>query len=288
MIQRIEGIIVAQSPIAHFGDEKTGSSPILRSIVHWDPAQGRHVRLPFISGNAIRGMLRRLCMHDFLAAIGYENKSAKLHHALFTGGLLESTDEASGKVDLELRRALRDALPPVGLFGTAIGNQIIDGCLKVDHAIPICAEYAAYLEGIDDPRKQHSIRTFTDSSFATRRDDLHEEREEGEQARQMKVDFETFVPGTAFVHGFVLVHANAAEAACLGRALELWAEQPWVGGKSSSGYGRVTFDYRPELDSAAYVEFCNDAANAEAARAVLDVLADALGGRQVKADGSLL
>ncbi len=250
----IPGTIEARSQIVHGGDEKTGSTPVLRSIMHYDPLTGREVRLPFISGNAIRGYLRRLVMRDMVAQLGITLDNPKLFHALMTGGVLESTDETTGMVDLALRARVRDLVPPLGLFGTAIGNQMVPGCLKVDHAMPICREYAAYLDDeANDPRASRPIRSFTDISFATRKDELRAEREDDEQAMQMLVEFEAFIAGTKFVHGFTLVYPSALEAACLGRAVELWREQPYVGGKSGSGYGRIAMAYTGLPDAAPYL-----------------------------------
>jgi len=274
----LSGWIEALTPIQHGGDEKTGSVPVLRSIQIWEPQMEQHVRLPFISGNAIRGMLRRLCMHDLLQRLGL-TVTPKLYHALFTGGILESTaGEAGGEIDLALRRVIRDTLPPLALFGTAIGNQNIQGSLKVDHAMPVCREYADYLGVVPDiagARIQHSIRTFTDVSFATRRDDLRAERAEDEQARQMLIEFEAFVPGALFVHGFTLVYPSELEMACLGHILALWREQPYLGGKSASGYGRVRFEYQPELNPTPYTQFVAD--YGDDMRQVLQVLGERLG-----------
>jgi hypothetical protein len=244
-VSRISGTIEALSPIHHGGDEKTGSTPVLRSLTHYDPIEARHVRLPFISGNALRGVLRRLVMRDLLDRLGMTEVGAALHHALFTGGILESTDDGGGQLDLAFRRGLRDLVPPIALFGTAAGNQLVPGILRVEHAMPVCREYRAYLPAPwgDDPRAQQSVRTFTDVSFATRRDDLRADREEDEQARQMKIDFECFIAGTLFVHGFTLHYATPVEASCLRHLLQVWALDPRIGGKSASGYGRLRLAY---------------------------------------------
>jgi hypothetical protein len=279
---RIDGTLDALSPLVHGGDEKTGSTPVLRSLTHWDPLTAQHVRLPFLSGNAIRGVLRRLVMHDLLAQLGYTLTSAKLHHALLTGGVLESTDETAGVIDLPFRRQVRDALPPLGLFGTALGNQMLPGCLRVEHAIPYCAEYRAYLgAAADDPRAQHGVRTFTDVAFATRRDDLRAERATDEQAQQMLVEFEAFIPGTRFQHGFVLAYASALEASCLGHVLTLWQAQPFLGGKSASGYGKLALAYPTAPDPVPYCEYVQ--AQGDALRACLRELEGKLGGRALAA-----
>lgn len=289
MIRKLTGIVEAITPICHFGDEKTGSTPILRSLTVWDPEQEQHVRMPFISGNAVRGILRRLCMRDFLERLAWVDDSVKLHHALFTGGLLESTTEASGKLDLQLRRVIRDALPPLALFGSAIGNQIIDSCLKVGHMMPICREYAANLRDVGDPRKRESIRTFTEQCFATRRDDLRAEREEDEQARQMKIEFEVFTAGTAFRHSFTLVYANEVEAACLAHVLELWTLQPFIGGKSSSGYGEIKWEYTPEISPEPYRLWLAEEENVAKAQGALEaVKALVEGGKKLQGEIDLI
>lgn len=281
MIRRFRGKIVAVSPIQHGGDEKTGSTPVLRSLTHWDSNAGKHVRLPVFSGNAIRGILRRLVMRDMVDRLGYQVNGPKLHHALYTGGVLEGTDEAAGFIDLAFRTQIRDAVTPLAVFGTAVGNQMIAGCLRVDHAIPICREYAALLEDVDDDRKQHSVRTFTDVSFATRRDDLRAERSADEQAQQMKIEFEVFISGTAFSHGFTLSWANEVEQSCLGRAVELWQSLPYIGGKSSSGYGQVQLEYDGLPSSAAYLAYLDE--HGQKVRDALDGLAVRIDGKKAVA-----
>lgn len=276
-IQRIRGTIVALSPIQHGGDEKTGSTPVLRSLTHWDSTTGAFVRLPIFSGNAIRGIMRRILMRDMCDRLGYEVKSPKMHHALYTGGILEGTDESAGFIDLAFRVKTRDTIPPLALLGSAVGNQMVQGCLLVDHAIPICREYASLLDGVEDPRKEQSVRTFTDISFATRRDDLRAERGADEQAQQMKIEFETFVSGTAFVHAFTLKWASAVEASCLGHAIQLWQDLPYIGGKSSSGYGHVALDYPTAPSPNDYLAYLQE--HGDQVRDALDELAARLDGK---------
>jgi hypothetical protein len=204
-------------------------------------------------------------------------ESPKLHHALYTGGVLESTDESTGTADLAFRKMLRDILPPVELFGTAVANQMVPGCLKVDHAFPVCRERLAYLDeaSASDPRALQSVRTFTDVTFATRRDDLRAQREEDEQAHQMLLEFECFVPGTLFLHSFILSYPSPLASAALARALDLWRQEPYIGGKSSSGYGKIEIAYSGPLDAGPYLNYL-ETRKAEIVE-VLDALAEKLG-----------
>jgi len=255
----VEGTITALTPIFHGGDEKTGSTPVLRTIMVYVDGIGE-VPIPYISGNGIRGKLRRLSIKDFLDMLGYEITNTKLHHALFSGGVLESTSDTTGVIDLAFRKKVRELMPPVAIFGCALGNQMIQGNLIVEHMWPICDEYKPYLpeEYQKDPRAEQPIRTFTDQSFITRRDDLREEREEDEQAVQMKVDYECFVPGTKFYHRFVLQLPDQLQLSCFGRILDLFEAMPYIGGRSSSGDGKVMLNYKNKPDASLYLEFVQE------------------------------
>jgi hypothetical protein len=242
----VPGMIELLAPAHHGGDEKTGSTPVLRTITQWSPSLQRHVRLPFISGNSIRGQLRRLAMQDMLHRLGYELKSRTLYYSLFSGGVLASTQSDEGVMDLELRRQIRSHLPVVSLFGCAIGNQNLDGCLKVENAMPICHEYAPYLrpELQADPRANLPAATFIDFSYFSRRDDIHLQRDEGEQAVQMLVEYEVLIPGTAFQHAFALEWASELEASAFHHILALWTERLHVGARAATGHGlaRAIYD----------------------------------------------
>lgn len=258
-IERHEGWLLAKSQIHHGGNEKNGSTPILRSIyMHVDG--GGEVPIPYINGNAIRGKLRRHLMKEFLTLVGIEPETlnTKLYHTFFTGGSLESVDEMDGCINLDMRKEIRNFLPPVALLGCAIGNQMIPGKLKVGHAFPVCSEYAQYLpDGLkSDSRAAMPVRSFTDESFRTRKDDLRCDRPDDEQAMQMKVDFECFIPGTMFYHWFSLEYPTEIERSCFGRYIELFQSSPFVGGMSGTGYGEVIFNYLPELPSSnEYLDF---------------------------------
>lgn len=255
----IEGTVTALTPIFHGGDEKTGSTPVLRTIMVYVDGIGE-VPIPYLSGNGIRGKLRRLAIKDFLDMLEYEITNTKLHHALFSGGVLESTSDTTGVIDLAFRKKVRELMPPVAIFGCALGNQMIQGNLIVEHMWPICEEYKPYLpeEYQKDPRAERPIRTFTDQSFITRRDDLREEREEDEQAVQMKVDYECFVPGTKFYHRFVLQLPDQLQLSCFGRILDLFEAMPYIGGRSSSGDGKVMLNYKNKPDASLYLEFVQE------------------------------
>ncbi len=260
-VLRVEGTATALRPLHHGGDEKTGSTPVLRTVMSYVEGQGQ-VPIPFVSGNSVRGRLRRLVMKDMLDAVDYELTNPKIHHALFSGGLLETTEEKeSGVIDLAFRRAVRETLPAAAVLGCTLGNQAVHGILIVEHLWPICEETAPDLpeKFRGDERARLPVRAFCDQSFITRRDELRAERKEDEQAVQMKVNYECFIPGTRFYHAFALSVPSALEQACLGHAIGLWRELPFIGGRSSGGDGKLRLDYEGVPDPGPYETYLREA-----------------------------
>lgn len=250
-----ESIIKALSPIHQGGNEKTGSSPVLRTI--FINTEYGEAPLPYISGNSLRGKLRRLIMKDFfdLISLPIEDLPKKLYHSFFAGGVLEAGEEIEGVLNLELRKEIRQNIPPLSLFGCALGNQMIVGKIKVSHLIPIAIETCEFLpERITSKVNLRPIRTYTDESFFTRKDDL-QAREEEEEAVQMKVDYEVFVPGTLFYHFFLLEYPNSIEHSCFARVISLFKQNPFVGARSGSGDGLVSFEYNVDVSEDEYVKY---------------------------------
>jgi len=258
-IEKYEGSLLAKTTISHIGNEKTGNTPLLRTIFMYVDGIGE-VAMPYISGNGIRGKLRRMLIKDFFDILGIhiDDISTKLYHTFFTGGALTSTEDTYATIDLELRRKIRELIIPISLLGCAIGNQMIQGKLKVGHAFPVCKEYKMYLPDFlkKDARAEKPVRTFTDDIFMTRKDDLKADREEEDNPVQMKVDYECFIPGTKFYHWFILEHADDIEKSCFGRMINLFKLSPVIGGKGNTGYGEVIFDYKPDTPKEdTYMEF---------------------------------
>jgi len=250
---RIEGFITALAPIHHGGDEKAGNQSLTRRQAYI--VNNSVIEIPVISGNSIRGILRRMIWDDLLERVGYTLTNMKIYHMLFTGGILEAVDSKdSGVIDIEMKRKLRAELPPLAVLGTALGNQMFEGKLKCAIAQPVCAELRDFLPKDIPVQATTSIYELVSFDFMTRLDDVKEARQEGEAAHQMLMNFEVINPGTVFVHSFALDNPSAVEKAVLAHALNLWREKPWIGGKSSVGYGNVKISYELDDDSA-YLAF---------------------------------
>lgn len=261
---RFKGNLTALSPIHHGGSEDYGTTKLILTLptVIINPLTGKEEidNIPTIHGNAIRGYLRRLIMDDFLTQLDYELDSKKVYHFLFTGGILEALDSKDkGAINLSLKKEIRELIPPISLVGSALGNQMIQGKLKVGMADIVCAETKHYIEEYSD--YDFSAYNLKGSDFGTRLDDLKEGKtEEDEQAHQMKYEFETLIRGTKFTHEFILEDCNSIEKACFHRMMSLWEERPYLGGKSGTGYGKVRLDYQgiDDLTDISYLNYLHD------------------------------
>ena len=259
-----KGNLTALSPIHHGGSEDYGTTKLILTLptVIINPLTNNEEidNIPAIHGNAIRGYLRRLIMDDYLTLLDYELDSKKVYHFLFTGGILEALDpKDKGAINLTRKKEIRELIPPISLVGSALGNQMIQGKLKVGMADIVCAETKHYIEEYSD--YDFSAYNLKGSDFGTRLDDLKEGKtEEDEQAHQMKYEFETLIRGTKFTHEFILEDCNSIEKACFRRMISLWEERPYLGGKSGTGYGKIKLDY-PEIDEltdAAYLDYIHE------------------------------
>jgi CRISPR/Cas system CSM-associated protein Csm3 (group 7 of RAMP superfamily) len=69
------------------------------------------------------------------------------------------------------------------------------------------------------------------------------------------------------VHKFSLLDCTDVERAILDKALQLWTARPYIGGKSSIGYGEVKLQYT-EAHPEAYDTFMKE--NADSMRATIE------------------
>jgi CRISPR/Cas system CSM-associated protein Csm3 (group 7 of RAMP superfamily) len=277
----VRGVLTALSPVFHGGSEKTGSVVLLNRLKFI--VDGKPTDVPIISGNQVRGRLRRLLTADFLELAGHrmdlgQKSYQKLYHTLFAGGVLEAVEEESESavVDLNLKFRIVKYILPLRLFGCSYANQMIEGRVLVGHMLPVCRELRDYTSVDSDT----SFYQLIARAFQTRRDELRATRaEDEEQAVQALVEYECFAPGTRFYHEIRLETTKEEELldlSTLYRAMELWKENPFIGGKSSVGFGKLKIEYewpRP-VDSKPYIEFVEK--NKDEIVKVLDELREAL------------
>lgn len=272
----LEGVVTALSSISHNGGERNGTITQLRREKFAQP-NGKVARVPVVSGNAIRGILRDRGMFSMLRQIGYgvnpetgEVKGLPLSafYFLFSGGALTSTGD--GQINVEHFRQMRETIPLIGLFGGAVGNTIMPGKLKIGKLIPICTETAHLVPERFLPETVQTVWEYCQTEMYTRRDDEKNDRvrmlisrpaiTDGETPvpakregtpQQMKYDIETLAAGTQFYWKIVLEDVSDIEfEAFLATVLE-FSKSPNIGGKSAVGHGEISIklDKWVEVDS---------------------------------------
>jgi hypothetical protein len=253
-IYKNKGRLTLLSPLSHNDEVTLSVDTKFRRMAFM--VDGRKVPLPVYSGNAFRGRLRRLIGRDLLEQIGLSEISPELHYLIFCGGSLKQGAKQD-YIEVGKRRALREHVPPLSLLGTAAQNWIVAGKLRVGVAMPICKELAPYT-GI---HSEQSVWSMLDEVYYTRRDDLEDrpERGEDEQRQQMKYTVEVLVPGVVLDHTIHAEGCNELELSCLGRMMRLLEEDGSLGGMSGKGHGKVKFEYEGSWpDPASYLAFLSE------------------------------
>jgi hypothetical protein len=225
--------------------------------------EGKPVLLPVISGNSIRGIMRRLGGESFLELLQLDPNQIhpKLYYLLFSGGSLEegggkgkrkSNNEGQSKPAKIVMEELRRKIPLVSLLGCSYQNQILQGKVMVDFLIPYVDEVA---ELYGKPKPGIRAGEITDWLFYTRVDDL--EQDEKQFSNQMIYTMEYILPGIEFIHCFTLMGTSVVETALFVHLLEELRTFGHIGGKIAQGHGRVEFNYEvsSELSSAPYLDY---------------------------------
>lgn len=242
------GIITCMSPLSHNSDMNLGVDTKFRRIKYYTEYGTED--LPVYSGNAFRGILRRIAARDFLEHLGIEKVSDKLYYCFFCGGALEKGSHQD-KIAVGLKREMRENIPWLSLFGTAYSNQMLAGKLKVGQGIPLATE----TQGFTGIKIERSIWDLLCEVFYTRRDDLEDKGNPSEK-EQMKYQIECLAPGAVLQHEFTLENPNEIEVSCFGAIIRKFLENPILGGKSGAGHGKVKLNYKPEWPEAGpYYDF---------------------------------
>ena len=252
---RWDGTLTALSSIAH-GGETRGTITLLRRELISAP-NGDLVHVPIVSGNTLRGRLRRVGEELLRDAVGYEGL---LHpaaaHALRGGGSLAKTghEPLSGS----RLQQLRELVPQIGVFGAAGGGTIINGALDVGKVVPHLSE-TTHITGVSTTR---SAFTGTQLEAYTRQDDgdghdfagvitasetgaglLFDDTGRPEPVlrggNQMLFHIETFPAGTMFSTWIRLRRPSPLEMAFFLEVLDNFRDDGRLGGRVGIGHGQV-------------------------------------------------
>mgnify|MGYP006954258532 FL=1 len=247
------------SPLMHYGDERMGTMQVARCMKF--EYNGEFIDIPVYSGNAFRGIMRRIAMRDFLEKIDIaeEGISPKLYYLLFTGGTLTGGGRFC---EIGEKREMRRLCTPLSLFGSAIGDQIPEGKMKVGIFKPICQETTEYT----GKPSNISFYDMLDEIFYTRHDDLkctnydlikdsEDKKDKKDNPVQMKYEMQALSAGTNLVSSIVIENSNDIEESCLESIIEKFKEMPYIGGKSATGHGEVEITYEGSKNSSLYYDY---------------------------------
>lgn len=248
-------------------EERTGFSTKFRRISF--RVGDEYIPVPVLSGNSIRGVLRRLGASHLLDKVGLApaDLSDAAYYVLFSGGILLKGEKTAAIP--EFKAGLRTHNPFLSLFGSAVRQEMLMGKLRVGMAIPICQETADYT---GQPSTVSFFDLLQEVSY-TRRDDREEKSAEtlaAEDKHQMRYVVEVLAAGSELAHSFSLRRVNELETSCFYTLLRLFAERPYLGGMSNIGHGYVSWTY-PTGDTALYEQWLDDNREGIAAHLVADL-----------------
>ncbi len=234
-----------ESPLAHGADGKAGNATLFRRIQVL-ATNGEVLRLPYYSGNAVRGQVRDLLADHLLRAVGMTPDRSKppvslwFFYALYSGGALEENSAAQkalrknlgdhGTIRAEGIRQFRDTLPSLSLLGCALGNRVLPGHCQFADLRPVCREWG---------NGEAAAAELMAWEYLTRRED-HEDHTEH---HGMIANTEVLRAGTELEGGVDMDHSMPrVERAALARGLLLLQERGMLGAENRRGFGRVDIE----------------------------------------------
>lgn len=227
------------SPLSHgsFGADEGNAVSLRREPIVSLPGAPL---VPVVSGNAIRGKLRRLLARELFAAANIGPADTErwddLYAALANGGTLRDSE---ARLQPERIREVRAALPMLSLFGAFLYRWTLAGHFDVRGFVwPVCRET---VDGgiVDAPSsiELRSVGELVSETSVTRLPDTDDQNPDVTQVRPMPVTLECFSAGTELRAEFSFAaHAPDLERSCLAHGLTLLSS---LGGKAAQGFGAI-------------------------------------------------
>ncbi len=197
------------------------------------------IHIPVIKGNSLRGQMRDLIMNYALNKVGVERASLNvdLFYILFSGGFL---DGMRTDLDIAKKKELRQTFPPLSIFGSAMGKEMLKGKMIISSARPRIKEIRGDGFSVYDLTSIVRMTRLDDGKMPNGEHWIKEESlsEEEKRTMQMFYDIEVINSGTIMDIVMVLDSDNEIEKACFNKAISLFVDKGTLGGKSSAGFGR--------------------------------------------------
>ena len=264
---RWTGTLTALSSVTHASDTRGTITLLRRELI--TQTDGRLLHVPLVSGNTLRGRLRRVGEELLRDVLNYEGQ---LHpaaaHALRGGGSLAKTSHEP--LTGNRLQQLRELVPQIAVFGAAGGGTIIDGSLAVGKVTPhvletnhttgaessVSAFTATQIEAYtrQDDRGSHDFAgvtahvTAVDPSVDLRFDDDGHPHTTTRRdvSQRMLFNIETFPVGTVFSTWLRLHRPTALELAFFLDVLDTFRGDARLGGRVAIGHGLVRVDLQPQ------------------------------------------
>lgn len=261
------GTITARSSIAHGGETRATITLLRREQIRLP--DGRPLHVPLVSGNAVRGSLRRVGEELLRDVVHYEGQVplAAAHVLRGGGGAITKTGTPLTGARL---RDVRSLVPQLAVFGGAVGRTV-DGALQVGKLMPHLAE-TAHLTGHDGPgvfgATQVETYTVADEGASSGFHELLPEiavpldgdgavdlealessaRTAWLETGPMIYRVETFPAGTAFSMWLRLERTSDLAASFFADVLTEWMRRGRIGGRRAIGHGEFTADLTADRD----------------------------------------
>lgn len=236
--RRLSFSFTAKSPISHgeFADGvDTGNILLFRRLSVVGKGEAIY-SIPAISGNAMRGAMRRLLTRELFDALCFRHD--RLYLALANGGALEKTLDQY--IRPEKVRQTRELMPILSAFGSALYTYMLPGVLCMSFALLQCAEL-----GTGDKLSSELV---ADVGMVR-----HLDRTEADMSdvKPMPYMTETVITGARFTGEYMfLPSATDMDRATVAHGLNLLRR---IGGRTGSGFGFIEMD--EHFDDAAYLAF---------------------------------
>lgn len=248
----ITATITLLSPLVH-GSFDAGdignATPIRRLPIVSLPG---NPEVPCLSGNAIRGRMRRVVMRDLFDRCGLSRETPelagtwdRLYAALANGGHVEASEASVRPEDV---RTLRAALPPLSAFGSALYSWMLPGRCRVGWCWPVCAE-TVEAGLVSDPGDLRDAESLVHEVGLVRHIDRTEQDPAVSGVTPMPTTTETLSTGARLACRIQFdPDATAVERAVVAYGLDRIRH---LGGKSGAGFGEVEIAH--DGDASAYV-----------------------------------
>lgn len=242
MYKKIRIIYTMTAPVSHIG-ETSSTGAYFQTVL---TANGR---LPIITGNAMRGILRDCAAMYLLDRVGCK-VDKEVFNILFSGGNINGTM----KNDVAKAKAVRSTFPIISLFGGGLGDMIMQGKLITGNLYPLCVETEEMLGIQSGGISWHNL---IDEIEMTRMDDTKDDTLEkyikdvtaeskAKASTQMRFSVQYMAVGTVFVQDIILADCSETEEGVFYSALAKWFEKPILGGMGAKGFG--TFSAQSDDD----------------------------------------